>query len=90
MIAAHKDDTLILLIIHSVEGKKSHRTQALKRLIIIHPPSNLIINLKRFTQMGFAFSKNSKRIKFPLVLELDDFMIHSVLKSDLESLQQYR
>lgn len=74
-------------MIFAIESKKSHRTQALKRLIVVEPPNNLIINLKRFTQMGFAFSKNSKRVKFSMTLDLDDFMVHSVLRSDSETLE---
>eukprot|EP00347_Sterkiella_histriomuscorum_P016801 403351801 len=72
------------------KSKKQHRTQALKRLIMIDPPKNLIINLKRFTQMAFTFSKNSKRISFPLLLNLDDFMIHQINKQDTDLLDIYQ
>ncbi|CDW75691.1 ubiquitin carboxyl-terminal hydrolase 16 isoform x2 [Stylonychia lemnae] len=71
------------------KSKKQHRTQALKKLMLIEPPNNLIINLKRFTQQAFSFSKNSKRIAFPLILELDDFMIHTVNKEDNDLIKQY-
>ena len=62
----------------SVDSKQLLRTKALKRYLILTAPNYLLINLKRFTQSGFAFSKNSKRISFPSYLFMDDFMIHKV------------
>ena len=75
-------------------GKKSskkHRTQALKRLLILDPPKNLIINLKRFQQTGgFSFSKNSNRISFPAILSLDELMVHKIPRSEVETIQIYQ
>lgn len=65
----------------NLESKKKHRTQALKRYLVIDPANHLIINLKRFTQTGFSYTKNSKRISFPMVLDLDPYMIHKLEKN---------
>lgn len=53
------------------------------------PPRHLIINLKRFQHTGFSFSKNSKKIAFPLILSLDEFMIHKIDKNDTELIKEY-
>ena len=72
-------------------SSKKHRTQALKRLLMIDPPKNLIINLKRFQSSGgLSFSKNSKRISFPLILAIDDYMIHKIPRSDTETILLYK
>lgn len=49
-----------------------------------------MINLKRFSQAGFTFLKNSKKIVFPPILKMDDFMIHMVDKNDEELVKKYR
>lgn len=45
--------------------------------------------MKRFAHSGFGFIKNSKRVQFPLILALDEFMIHQVEKTDAETLRTY-
>ena len=73
-----------------IESKKKHRTQALKRYLLIDPPKTLIVNLKRFQHSGgFSFSKNSKRVSFPLILQLDEYMIHQVRKDDGDTIKEY-
>ena len=57
--------------------------------MILEPPKNLIINLKRFSQFGLAFSKNTKRISFPMTLSLDDYMIHQVRNDDISLMSKY-
>jgi len=59
-------------------SKKLYKAKALKRYLILEPPVCLIINLKRFTQTGFYFSKSTKQIDFSLHLALDPFMVHRV------------
>jgi hypothetical protein len=49
----------------------------------------LIVNLKRFQHTGFSFSKNSKKISFPLILSLDEFMIHKIDKNDSDLIKEY-
>ena len=55
---------------------------------MVDPPQNLIINLKRFQSGGMgglsSFSKNSKRVTFPLILSMDEFVIHKIDKNDEE------
>ena len=73
-----------------IESKKKHRTQALKRYLLLDPPKTLIINLKRFQQVGgYSFVKNSKRVSFPLILSLDEYMIHRVDRLDLSTIEEY-
>ncbi len=72
-----------------IEAKKKHRTQALKRYLLLDPPNYLIINLKRFAQMGISYIKNSKKIAFPMILNLDPYMIHKIPKTDIESFNLY-
>jgi ubiquitin C-terminal hydrolase len=69
---------------YSKKTNKVYKAQALKRYLILEPPQCLIINLKRFSQTGYFFSKNSKTIDFKLYLSLDDFTIHRVPKLDKE------
>ncbi len=73
----------------NIESKKQHTTKALKRYMILEPPKNLIINLKRFSQFGLAFSKNTKRVSFPMTLSLDDYMIHQVRNDDIAMMSKY-
>eukprot|EP00347_Sterkiella_histriomuscorum_P024359 403331397 len=69
--------------------KKRYKTHALKRYLLIDPPNNLVINLKRFTQSAFTFYKNCKRVTFPLELNLDNYLIHKVMQNDQQSFDQY-
>ena len=36
-----------------------------------------------------SFSKNSKRVTFPLILSMDEFVIHKLEKNDDELFQLY-
>mmetsp|Transcript_34795 Transcript_34795/g.25954 ORF Transcript_34795/g.25954 Transcript_34795/m.25954 type:complete len:123 (+) Transcript_34795:979-1347(+) len=65
------------------------RTKALKRYLILTAPNYLIINLKRFSQSGFAFSKNSKQVSFPLYLVMDDYILHKVHFQDQETIAKF-
>ena len=56
---------------------------------MIDPPNNLIINLKRFSQSGFSISKNTKKVTFPLSLNMDNYVIHRINKDDEEQVYLY-
>jgi hypothetical protein len=58
--------------------------------LVIDPAKHLIINLKRFSQTGFSYIKNSKKISFPMVLNLDQYMIHKLEKhKDADLINMY-
>lgn len=57
--------------------------------MILEPPNYLIINLKRFSQFGLAFSKNTKKVSFPMTLSLDDYMIHQIKNDDIVMMKKY-
>jgi len=70
-------------------SKQLLRTKALKRYLVLTAPNYLLINLKRFSQSGFAFSKNSKKVSFPSYLFMDDYMIHKVHFQDEETINKF-
>jgi ubiquitin carboxyl-terminal hydrolase 8 len=56
---------------------------------MLDPPKLLIINLKRVAHGSFGFVKNSKRVQFPLILSLDEFMIHKIEKTNQKEIDAY-
>ena len=75
---------------HCNATTKNSRCPALKRYILTSPPpKNLIINLKRFQHAAYGLSKNAKKIKYPLVLTLDDFMIHKLDANDVDAVELF-
>ncbi|CDW88602.1 ubiquitin carboxyl-terminal hydrolase 16-like [Stylonychia lemnae] len=69
--------------------KKRYRTPAIRRSLMIDPPNNLVISLKRFSQTGFSLSKNTKKVSFPILLNMDNYIIHRINKDDDEKISFY-
>lgn len=67
----------------------AHESEAITRLLIARPPRNLVINLKRFTEGGRGWKKSNKDVIFPIMLELDKYIIHEVELHDDEFIDQY-
>lgn len=56
-----------------IDSKKKFVSPAIKRNVILTLPQNLIINLKRFSHSYHSYSKNGKRVRFPVILSMDKY-----------------
>jgi len=55
------------------ESNERVRCDTIKRDLIIHLPAVLIIHLKRFEQVNFQLQKCSKKVTFPILLNMSSF-----------------
>lgn len=69
-------------------GEEEVTSKAVRRTLFLKAPRNLIINLKRFKHHMYNVSKDTTRIKFPLRLCLDPYMMKEVDINDEEQLSQ--
>ena len=56
--------------------KKPVYTVAEKRILMLEPPMNLIINLKRFKHGRRGSKKVNKKVSFGIYLSMDKYMMH--------------
>lgn len=63
---------------HCRQSDPDHESEAITRLLFRKPPWNLVINLKRFTEGARGWKKSNRDVIFPIILELDRFMVHEV------------
>ncbi|CAM4556046.1 unnamed protein product [Leuciscus chuanchicus] len=54
-------------------GKKAVYRDALKQMLISHPPAVLTLHLKRFQQVGYSVCKVNRHVQFPQILDLAPF-----------------
>ncbi|XP_067306287.1 ubiquitin carboxyl-terminal hydrolase 16 [Pseudorasbora parva] len=54
-------------------GKKAVYRDALKQMLISHPPVVLTLHLKRFQQVGYSVCKVNRHVQFPQILDLAPF-----------------
>ena len=69
---------------HCRSSDPEHESEAISRLLIARPPWNLVINLKRFTEGMRGWKKSNKDVIFPIILEIDKYIIHEVELHDDE------
>ncbi|KAG1932885.1 ubiquitin carboxyl-terminal hydrolase 16 [Pimephales promelas] len=53
--------------------KKAVYRDALKQMLISHPPAVLTLHLKRFQQVGYSVCKVNRHVQFPQILDLAPF-----------------
>ncbi|EGC40545.1 hypothetical protein DICPUDRAFT_96224 [Dictyostelium purpureum] len=67
---------------------EKYRRNASKQYLLSSTPPFLTIQLKRFMQTRTGFQKNSKRIEFPIVLDLSSFTDQTKNKKEKEKEEQ--
>lgn len=72
-----------------IQSNPEATSKAVRKTLFLKAPKNLVINIKRFTHTMYSVRKDSARIKFPLRMSLDKFMVKQVDISDVEDILKY-